>query len=164
MSALIKEKTCAFSGHRILSKNFDENELKNAINALIAEDTDTFLVGMALGFDTVCFKVLEKIRELYPIKIVACVPCADQYKFFNKKQKAEYDRMLASADEVINLSKTYYDGCMFDRNKFMVDNCSALIAYLNFNRGGTYQTVRYAVENNVKVIYIPEGRIQKDGS
>ena len=154
MPPLIKEKTCAFSGHRILSGNFNENELKNVVNGLIAKDFDTFLVGMALGFDTACFKVLEDVRKKNDIKIIACVPCRDQYKFFNKKQKAEYGRMIDSANEVVYLSENYYDGCMFERNKFMVDNCSVLVSYLNFNRGGTYQTVKYAVENNVKIIYL----------
>ncbi len=154
MSAVNVEKTCSFSGHRILSSNFDKEELKNVVYGLIARGFDKFLVGMALGFDTECFKILEEIRRENDIKIVACVPCKDQSEFFKKKQKEEYRRMLDSADETIILAENYYEGCMFERNRYMVDNSSVLVAYLNFNRGGTYQTCRYAASLDKEIIYI----------
>ena len=154
MSALIKEKTCAFTGHRIISDNFDAKELKNVVNQLIDRHFDTFLIGMALGFDTLCFEILEEVRSEKSIKIIACVPCRDQNKFFNKKQNKEYERMISSADEVIYLSETYYEGCMFERNRFMVDNSDVLVAYLNFNRGGTYQTCKYAASEEKEIIYL----------
>jgi len=62
--------------------------------------------------------------------------------------------MIESADAVINVSDNYFDGCMMVRNMFMVDNSSLVIAYLNYNRGGTYQTVKYAAENGREIIYV----------
>ncbi len=61
--------------------------------------------------------------------------------------------MLNGVDEVIYVSHEYFDGCMQKRNRFMVDNCSRLICYLNYGHGGTYSTVKYAVESGVEVIY-----------
>ena len=49
---------------------------------------------MALGFDTVCFQILEEIRKEKDIKIIACVPCSTQAEKFSLEQKKEYDRML----------------------------------------------------------------------
>ena len=149
-----KQKTCSFTGHRILSKNFDPEEVKKVIIDLISKGYDTFLVGMALGFDTACFKILVEIRKSADIRLIACVPCNSQSKFFNKKQREEYAEMLGQADEVVNVSDEYYDGCMMVRNYFMVDNCSVLVAYLNYNRGGTYRTVKYAAENGKEIIYV----------
>jgi len=56
-----REKTCSFTGHRIMSGNFDERTLIKIINEVISRGYDTFLVGMALGFDTVCFKGLRSV-------------------------------------------------------------------------------------------------------
>jgi uncharacterized phage-like protein YoqJ len=109
---------------------------------------------MALGFDTVAFNCLEKFRQHNDIRIVACVPCLGQDKLFNKKQKAEYQRLINSADEVIVLQEKYDPYCMKKRNCFMVDNCSVLLCYLTKSRGGTYQTVCYAKENNKDVLYL----------
>ena len=156
MSALIidKNKTCSFSGHRILPKDFDVYELEKSVYNAINEGFSTFLVGMAIGFDALCFRVLEKIREKNDIRIVACVPCGDQDKFYNVKQKKEYSEMLSSADEVICLSESYYNGCMRVRNEYMVDNSSRLICFFISGFGGTYSTVKYAVEKGVDVVYL----------
>ena len=152
--SIIKEKACAFTGHRILSDNFDKAEVEDIVEKLIKKGYDTFLIGMALGFDTECFKVLVEKRKSADIRLIACVPCNSQSKFFKKNQREEYKKLLSEADEVINVSDDYYDGCMMVRNCFMVDNCSVLVAYLNFNRGGTYQTVKYAAEKGKEIIYV----------
>ena len=70
------------------------------------------------------------------------------------KQKEKYDYFLSVADEVKLISKTYTKYCMFLRNKFMVDNASALVAYLREDRGGTKNTVEYAKKSNINIIYI----------
>lgn len=148
------EKTCSFSGHRILPRNFDLSEIEKAVYNAINDGFSTFLVGMAIGFDSVCFSILERLREKNEIKIVSCVPCADQSEFFNRKQKAEYERMLGSADKVVYLAEKYYDGCMQKRNEFMVDNSKRLICYLKSPYGGTYATVKYAVEKEREIVYL----------
>lgn len=156
MSALKfdEKSTCCFTGHRILGKNFDPAEVRAKIEDLIKNGYKTFLSGMALGFDTVCFKILVEIKKSCDIRLIACVPCNSQSKFFNKKQREEYEELLKKADEVVNVSDDYYDGCMMVRNYFMVDNSSVIIAYLNYNRGGTYRTVKYAAENGKEIIYV----------
>ena len=149
-----KIKTCAFSGHRNLGRDFNKKELERVIKGLINGGYTTFLVGMAVGFDTECFKILENLRKEYPIKIIACIPCLTQSYKFSEKQKAEYEKMLLSADERIYVSKEYTKTCMFKRNMFMVDSASVLVAYLNSDRGGTFQTVNYAIRKGVEIIKI----------
>lgn len=146
--------TCSFSGHRILPKDFDTDELEKAVYNAINDGFLYFLVGMAIGFDTVCFETLLKFKREKDVFITACVPCRDQAEFFNKKQKKRYEGLLKQADEVIFLSEKYYEGCMQARNEFMVDNSSRLICYLKTNYGGTYSTVRYAVEKNLDIVYL----------
>lgn len=149
-----KNKTCSFTGHRILPSFFNPSVVEDAVNAAIKDGYDCFLVGMAIGYDSLCFRVLEGIRLEKNIKIIACVPCADQAEYFNKKQKKEYERMLKSADESIVLAKKYYDGCMQARNALMVDNSSRIIAYMRYRGGGTYSTLKYAAEKGLKIVYL----------
>ena len=147
-----REKTLAFTGHRDLPKNFDKTALEKKIEEYILSGKDTFLVGMAVGFDTVCFQTVEKLKKIYKsVKIIACVPCENQQKNFSIFQKSEYARMLKQADKVILVSKEYTPYCMQKRNMFMVDNCSVLIAYLIKSTGGTANTVNYAIKQGVKI-------------
>lgn len=151
---IIKEKTCAFTGHRILPKNFDTSFLERVINRTIEIGYDTFLVGMAVGFDTIVFNLLEKVRINSGIKIVACVPCNNQDLKFSLAQKKEYKKMLDSADYKIILTDKYTPTCMMERNKFMVDNSSILICYVTKNYGGSYATKKYAISKGIKVVEV----------
>ena len=151
---IVKYKTCAVTGHRVLKSDFNREKLYLALDKLAQGGIDTFLVGMAVGFDTECFKCLEKIRNTRPIKIIACVPCPKQDLHFTAEQKAEYRRMLSVADETVMISETYTNKCMFLRNMFMVDNCSVLLAYITENKGGTFNTVNYAKRKGVSVLLI----------
>ena len=148
-------RACAVTGHRVLQDDFDRKSLKSLFIDLIDEGYDTFFIGMALGFDMLCFKVLEELSKEYKkVKLIACIPCAGQAYKYSKKQKEEYDRMVKDADEIVLISQTYTKTCMQKRNKFMVDNSSVLVAYLKRDFGGTANTVRYAKSINRKIIYI----------
>ena len=150
---VVKEKTLAVTGHRTLNLDFSKNKLKERFIEFIEQGFDTFLIGMAIGFDTVCFQTLEKLKKNYPnIKLIACVPCENQSERFSMLQKIEYKRMISVADQVIVLSKKYTNDCMQKRNMFMVDNASLLFAYLKRTYGGTANTVRYAERKGVKII------------
>lgn len=147
-------KTCAVTGHRIVDGKFCTEKLKKCFYKLVEGGYDTFLVGMAIGFDTLCFQTLESVRREKNIKIIACIPCETQSAKFNNSQKEEYDRMLNSADGKIMISTEYTPRCMHKRNVFMVDNSSCLIAYINRDFGGTANTVKYAEKKGVMIIRV----------
>lgn len=154
MTNFDKITTCAVSGHRKTECDLDENKLKKTFELLIEGGYETFLNGMALGFDTICFRILEKLREKNNIKIIACVPCRSQAEKFCAKDKKEYERMLSSADEIRLISGEYTPYCMMKRNMFMVDNSSVLVAYKRREEGGTAKTVKYAEKCGLKIIEI----------
>lgn len=152
---IVVEKTVSVTGHRVLPKNFDKARVVFAFLGLIKKGYDTFLVGMALGFDTVCFEILEHLRLTYKIRIIACIPCINQAKTFSDSDKVKYVKMLDSADEIIYVTdKPYTNTCMMLRNIFMVDNSSILLAYCTKNKGGSYNTVKYALQKGKEVSYI----------
>lgn len=149
-----KSKTCAVTGHRNVEKNFEKLNLEKEFINLIAQGVNMFLVGMAIGFDTICFNVLKKIREKSSIKIIACIPCKDQDAKFSDSQKKEYKEMLNSADDRVIISEKYTSYCMQKRNVFMVDNSQFLVCYLRDNKGGTFNTVNYAKRKNIEIINV----------
>lgn len=115
---------------------------------------DTFLSGMARGFDLIAAEVVLKLKETNPhIKLIACVPCRGQEKYFREEDKIQYFSVLERCDEVKVLSEKYYKGCMLTRNRYMVDNSCKLIAYDRNSDGGTEYTVAYADKKD-KEIYI----------
>lgn len=148
-----KARACAVTGHRVI-KNIDTEKLKLLFYSLIEKGYDTFLIGMALGFDKLCFEILREIRKEKNIKLIACIPCQNQDLKFSLSQKNEYRKMLEEADENYYVGKEYTPSCMQKRNEFMVDNSSLLVAYLRQNKGGTFNTVKYAEKKNQIIINI----------
>ena len=148
-----KNFTCAVSGNRTVLNDLDIEKLKEIfIKLIINRDINTFLVGMAVGFDTICFKTLLEIRKNFNIKIVACIPCANQDYNYNEKQKKEYEKMLELADEKVYTGFEYTKKCMLIRNKYLVDNSSVLVVYSRKKTGGTVYTKNYAINSCVPII------------
>lgn len=148
------EKTCAFTGHRVIRDIIDGEQLERIVTEYIDGGYDTFLCGMAIGFDMLAAELILKIKETRNIKLVACVPCPAQEKYFSPEDKKRYGEIIARCDEVRVLNDHYYRGCMQMRDRYMVDNASLVIAYRRVNEGGTHYTVKYAAENGKKICFI----------
>lgn len=149
-----KARTVALTGHRVIGRDFDREQVKELFISLINDGYDTFLDGMAIGFDIECCKILLELRKKFDIRVIGCIPCPTQAEKFNYKQKEEYTNLRAKIDGEVVVSLNYTDTCMKKRNEFMVDNASLLLAYLRRDFGGTANTVNYARKNLVKTVII----------
>lgn len=157
-----KEKCCCFTGHRFVKnehkKRIEEN-LSIVINELIDTGVREFISGGALGFDMIAARAVLRIREKNPdIRLVFALPCVNHNRGWKRADIAEFERLAKAADEVIYVSKDYYDGCMLRRNRYMVDKSGHCIFYLNYPRGGTAYTIRYALAAELEMhnIMIPK--------
>ena len=79
-----KAKALAVTGHRILTENFDIQELYDTLEKFINKEFDTFLIGMAIGFDAVCFNTLEKLKEKYSLN--EWMEKSAEYRNYQKKK------------------------------------------------------------------------------
>lgn len=145
--------TCAFTGHRVIKKDFNKQKLSEVIDKVIDAGYKTFLVGMAWGFDLIAFETLLTKKDKN-IEIIACVPCKNQEVYFKKTEKEKYLEYIKKADKIVFVSNEYYEGCMQKRNRYLVDNSSLLIAYIYSNMGGTKNTVSYAEKKGKNIIYL----------
>ena len=151
----MKNKTCCFSGHRYIGK-YKLKEVEKAVflevQKCIGEGITRFCIGGALGFDTLCAKiVLEEKKKNAFIEFILILPCKEQTRNWNKKDVLVYEEIKHCADEVIYISESYEKGCMLRRNRELVDRSRCCICYLNQKRGGTYYTVCYALREDVEV-------------
>ena len=92
------------------------------------------------------------LKKRYKIKLVACIPCANQTEKYSGFARQRYEKILSKCDEKIVLSAYYYPGCMHERNRYMVDNCDSVVCFLRKDSGGTFYTVNYARKYNKTII------------
>lgn len=152
----MKEKTCCFTGHRdipILQLPIIKSKLKKTIIEYIEKGYCYFGAGGAMGFDTLAAQTVLKLKETYPqIKLILVLPCLTQMRGWKEADVKEYERIKSLADKVVYTSQEYTRGCMFKRNRHLVDFSSLCIAYLNKDEGGTAYTVKYAKQSGLNII------------
>ena len=160
-------QTCAFTGHRPqkFPWRYDEsadacialkNRIAMEIQALVMCGCRTFLSGMALGTDQWAASAVLALRHEIPdIQLHCALPCEDQDRKWNPKQKESYHTILGQADSVVYVSRLYTTDCMLKRNHYMVDQADMLLAVYNGEkRGGTAATVRYAKRRGREILIL----------
>lgn len=153
-------RTCCLSGHRVIpiaEKEALSVQLTDAVSALIEQGYDTFLIGGALGFDTMGGMQILSLKKQHPqLRLILVQPCATQTAGWSRANVEAYETVRGGCDECICLSDRYYHGCMQVRNRYLVDHSSVCLCYLNDLRSGTAYTVNYADEQGLQIINLAE--------
>ncbi|MBE6598005.1 MAG: DUF1273 domain-containing protein [Ruminococcaceae bacterium] len=158
-----EENTCFFTGHRSIPESkINEVALRTReqIYHLTAQGYKHFICGGAVGFDTIAAVQVAKVKAGgADIKLILALPCRDQTAVWkNTDMLRLYQKLKGVADEIVYISELFTEGCMKERNRFMVEHSTACITYFNGRRvGGTAQTVRMAKEKNITIfnVYSP---------
>jgi uncharacterized phage-like protein YoqJ len=154
-----KTVTVAFTGHRYIDASLCSN-IRDRLTATILDAYEhgfrNFISGFAIGFDMMAAEIVVSLRETHEdMTLTAAIPFRGQSSRFNYYDQQRYDRLIREANEVLLLSESYYPRCFLERDAFMVDNSSMLIAYYDGReRGGTFYTVKKADRNGVPVVNV----------
>lgn len=151
--------SAAFTGHRFYDfsqREFIQERLTSAISEAYDHGIRNFISGFALGIDLMAAQLVQSLKcNLSGISLTAAIPFEDQAERYNIYDKRVYRRLLELADKVIVLSDCYYPRCFLDRDEFMVENASYLIAYYDGReKGGTYYTVKKARARGIPIINV----------
>ena len=161
------EKSCAFTGHRPSKMPWGYNEidsrcialkevLQEKIEAFVKAGVTDFFSGMAEGTDQYCSQMILDLRRNNPTLKLHCVlPHEEQENRWSAPARERYHAVLRQADSVEYISRAYYDGCMLDRNRRLVESAGVLLAVYNgVQRSGTGATVHYARKMGREIIVI----------
>lgn len=158
-----KSLTVCLTGHRPskLPWRYDEtkenckrfkNDLRVVLESAITYGLKRFFTGMAEGFDMIATEILLELKNIYKdIRITAVIPCLGQEKKWTKSQQEKFNEILKNCDDTIIISKIYTKSCMKDRNQFMVNHSSVVIACYNGLPSGTENTIRFAKAKGSKI-------------
>lgn len=157
----------AFTGHRPrkFPWRYDELDprcvalkavLTEQITALADAGITQFLSGMAEGTDVWSALSVLALQEKNPkVKLHCILPCREQADKWAASSQDLYHSILERADSIVYVSRAYHKNCMLERNRFLVDHASALLAVYNGEwRGGTAVTMRYAQKLGREIIVI----------
>lgn len=163
-----ENNSCCFTGHRPekLPWGHDEESedcilLKLKLTVQIEEmrrrGVTTFYTGMAQGVDMFAAEAVLLLKQAYPdeeIRLIAVIPHEGQANRWSVDYRERYFNILADVDDDVCLHTHYTRGCMHERNRYMVERCSHLIAVFNGEAGGTRNTVEYARKKGLEIVTI----------
>ena len=124
-----------------------------------------FLCGGALGFDTLAERLVIEARKANPaLSLILALPCRDQTGNWLKLPKEtsrdalrEYQELKGLADGIVYVNDFYFEGCMKERNRYMVEHSSFLVAYYDGSfKSGAGQTVRMAKRAGLGIYNVRE--------
>ena len=156
MTDSLAHYTCCFTGHRAIPEEHLGALiplLDRTVCSLFQSGVRVFRTGGALGFDTVAALTVLKYRSLHPeLRLELCLPCRDQQASWSHSSRQVYADIIARADKVTYLHEQYTQGCMLERNRFMVDGSDICVGYCTSDKGGSAYTLRYAEKQGLRVI------------
>lgn len=155
--------TCCFTGHRPEKLPWGDQEdhphcvaLKESMAAQLEEMYQKgyrhFLCGMARGADFYFAEAVLALRQAHPdVTLEAALPCAGQAKKWNPADRSRWTQLVRQCDTHTLLQEHYDRHCMLRRDRYMVDQSSAILAVFNGTRGGTQYTLNYAMDHRLDI-------------
>ncbi len=147
--------TACFTGHRALPRTEIDAltaRLQKEILSLRARGVHHFLSGGAVGFDLLAAVTVLNLQHAYPdLRLSMILPCEDHMQNWSEHERSLLARILPRAHTVLYTAREYSRGCMFLRDRYLVDHSAHCIAYLTRERGGTYYTVGYAKKKGIPI-------------
>ena len=155
-------KIYAATGHRPdklggYSVEAQQVQVKVAKHYLRKKNPDLIITGMALGWDTAwALAGLE-----LDIPVVAAIPFKGQESRWAASAQEQFHQIVDQCVDVKYVcSPGYAPWKMQVRNRWMVDNCTKLVALWNGTDGGTANCLAYAAEKKRHVYNLfPKWRI-----
>ena len=99
------------------------------------------------------------LKEKYPWIILEMVsPFDGQADRWLPKYQERHKRLFRQADIVTVIGHEYTRGCLFHRNRYLVENADLVLAAFDGRPGGTAMTVEYAREIDIPVQIIMPGK------
>ncbi|MBQ7264752.1 MAG: DUF1273 family protein [Firmicutes bacterium] len=148
-------KICSFTGHRPEKGNFCEDEIKIELRRKINEAAllgyKYFISGMSRGFDILA---AETVTE-EGFGLICALPFLNFEESFGSFWKTRYKKVFQKNIYTVSFAPYYTGKSLYHiRNKWMVDNSSRIIAYCNGTKGGTLNTVNYAIKKGKEIVYM----------
>lgn len=171
---MLRSLTACFTGHRPEKLPWGSNEsdsrcvaLKNRIfdvvQSLYHAGIRHYICGMARGCDTFFCEAVISLRDEHDdVTLEAAIPFDGQASAWPEEEKRRYYYLVSECDNETVLQHEYTKECYINRNRYMVDRSSILVAVYDGTSGGTRQTVSYAAKSGLEVITLDPDPINRD--
>lgn len=154
MSFLFYGKTVTFFGHRKIENFFEtEKQVENIIYKLMQSETYIeFLVGKSGDFDQLVTSVIKRAKRNVGKDNNSLVLVLPYYSKHTPDYWHAYESFYDSIEICEESASAHYKSAYKIRNKNMIDRSDFIVFYVNKNKGGAYEALKYAQKTNKSYI------------
>lgn len=137
-------KNCTFVGHRDIQATTElTNRIIVELTRLISEhEVTNFYCGYHGAFDMLCASIVIQLKQLYPhIKLYGVTA------YISPNNTARNKYISSMCDELIYppIEGTPYRYAIPTRNRWMIQQCQYVLAYIDYTFGGAYTSIVQAL-------------------
>ena len=89
------------------------------------------------------------------IILESAIPYPNSNRSWSYEFRNKYNYVMQNSDIITTVSNYYFSGCMQKRNEYMVNKSDLILAVWNeIEKGGTWNTIKYARYKNKIIRYI----------
>lgn len=150
--------TAAFIGQQEIQadeKDSLKEQLRNELSRLITVERYRYFMSSGVpGFDALAAQVVLELRETFDIGLFVVLPCDGLKRNWSAADQEAHQSLLDSANYVRYTSfATWFDGCLWRRDKYMVDHASLIITCQPHRKTVKSRILNYAKTEQVPIIY-----------
>ena len=145
----------AFIGHRVLSdirKVEDELE-KHIFDLLRSKEYVEFYMGRNGDFDICAASAVKRVQKKMGREnnsLILVLPYSNQ--------DANYLAQFYDEIQYPVSPDTHFKAAVGERNKWMIENCNELVAYVEHSHGGAYTAYQFALKQEKQILNLAENR------
>lgn len=144
--------SCTFAGHREIRHPGVSEAVEDALARLLSLDDEFCFYSGGMGeFDNLCEAAVRSARQRHPQKHIRLL-LVKPYMLESLNKKAA--GLRAAFDEIVipmELADCHRKAAIAARNRWMIDRCQYLLAYVTRPDGGAAAALRYAEKRGLTV-------------
>lgn len=149
---------CCFTGHRPEKLHSSEILVKAALVKEIwtayQAGFRTFLTGIARGVDIWAGELVLRLRSSHQdVHLICVLPHPDFEKRWDAEWQERYRALRQQADYEVTICEAACRSAYQRRTEWLVDHSARVIAIYNGTKGGTRNTIEYAMQKGIGIYY-----------
>ena len=148
----MKNVVCMFCGHRNVT---DKEKMKKIVTEIIIDlienkGVDVFLCGGMGDFDDICSQCVGDLKVRYHhIKQYLIIPYMTR-----KFEESSYKYFMFNDVIKPDLGNVHPKAAIVKRNQWMVDKSEYIVAFVQREFGGAFNTLKYGIEEGKKIVRV----------
>lgn len=150
--------TVAFFGHRYIDRfAAAEAGVEQIVRDLLgSKEYVEFLIGRDGDFDQIASSTVKRMQRVVrddnsSLTWVLPYPTSEM-----ENNIEDYEKYYDNIEVCEESSRAHFKGAIQARNRNMVDRADLIVCYVEHQRGGAYQTIKYAEKQGKHIINLAE--------